>query len=579
MNERTDLERTLAAWLSAEAPRGVPGDLLGGVFATTRASGPWPTWRALLSVAPMRTQSRVLAGSPTLRTARTVLVLALIATLLAAAGILVAGSGLLRPPPDRSPVLGDLGGCTAELPTGQLMELTFTEEGLADPTDGWGPPNGTILRVYDDGLLLVGRDGRTTAEIAAGESGITMRRLTPEGVRLVREAIEESGVMSGVMGGCHERYATRPYRGIAVRSEGGGVTAVRWGHVGAFTVRVMTSAELEAADEFERKLLDLESWLPTGAWADATVRSYADRWEVNVQLPDLLGLADPEAVYETPLPLPEAETFDLPGSVPLLAFGKPYQEPDGAKASGQPGLHGRCSVIGTEEAHRLTEAFGAANAEPFNGNWWFRHGPGLVAVAIRPLLPTEDGCTARTLGLAESPGPTPTPLPAPSGDLAAVDPCQLFTRASIAAAMGASESDVWSGALPARDRATLPRSFGLDFRTCAYDLPETWDDTPVTVLVHLRTSGVDSSQARDLALEILGEEATDETLRDRTLWRSTCPALLLSSCSPAFAVSAEPYLVVVTFTTWPWPGWGYTPPRQDWPAIGRVLAVAMEIPE
>ncbi|HSG86037.1 MAG TPA: hypothetical protein VLA23_06830, partial [Candidatus Limnocylindrales bacterium] len=104
MNERTDLERTLAAWLSAEAPRGVPGDLLGGVFATTRASGPWPTWRALLSVAPMRTQSRVLAGSPGWRTAGTLLALALIATLLAAAGVLVAGSGLLRPPPERSSV-------------------------------------------------------------------------------------------------------------------------------------------------------------------------------------------------------------------------------------------------------------------------------------------------------------------------------------------------------------------------------------------------------------------------------------------------------------------------------------------
>lgn len=91
MSERTELDPVLGTWLRAKAPQKAPDDLLGPVFDVTGASRPLPTWRALLSVPPMRTQSTVLVGSPALLMAR-VAVVALIIGLLAVTGLALAGS-------------------------------------------------------------------------------------------------------------------------------------------------------------------------------------------------------------------------------------------------------------------------------------------------------------------------------------------------------------------------------------------------------------------------------------------------------------------------------------------------------
>lgn len=210
MSERADLHRVLGTWLRAEAPRKAPDDLLGPVFDVTSASRPFPTWRALLSVPPMRAHSAVLVGSPTLRLTR-VVVVALVIGLLAAMGALItgsrdttlpAGSGLIAYTGgtwgwDGTPTVAGQaifsvapnGGeprRLAEVPGEALPRWAWQERRLPElgedirlgPAVRWSPAGARIaFRLYNDkaGLYVMNGDGsslRLVAE-ATGERSET----------------------------------------------------------------------------------------------------------------------------------------------------------------------------------------------------------------------------------------------------------------------------------------------------------------------------------------------------------------------------------------------------------------------
>jgi hypothetical protein len=491
------------------------------------------------------------------------LTLLLVAALLVAlfvGGVVAVGTGLRLPwTSDQSIVGPGAAGCPSDLPASQLLELVVNEDGYADPDDEWGPTAGFIVRVYDDGLLLTAGHGRTVEQIRAGDSGMTARRLSPTGIRLILEAAEQDALGSG----CHDRWADIPERALSVRGDDGGVARVAWGR-GSDFIRQMTDEELVAAERLVERLRDLESWLPDEAWVDATPRPYVpDRWLVNVQLPDLVGLADPEGARDRQLSLPDANEIVLPEGVTLLAIGAPYEEPDGAAAPGQPGLHGRCAVIGADAARSLSDAIADAGAVAFNQSWWLRFGSDRVAVAIRPMLPTDDGCTARMLGLVEPAGPSSSPLPQASGDLASVDPCGFVSEGSMRTAI-----EVPAGRpIAITDRTALGEMgrFGPEFLVCSYHLGEIWDD-PSTV-VHVRTSSTETDAARALAYEILGGGAIEEAVADRRVWHNGCDYSMTAECTPAIAISVEPYFIVVILEG--------RLPEHDLPSIARALASAV----
>lgn len=468
----------------------------------------------------------------------TLLLVAALVVALLVGGAIAVGSGLLRLRwTSDHLVVPSVAGCPADLPDGQVLELVVNEGGYVDPSDEWGPTAGSVIRVYDDGLLLTAGHGRTVEQIRAGDSGMTARRLSQTGIRLILEAADESAFGSG----CNDRWADTHVRVLTVRGEDGGVGRVAWGRGSSF-IRQMTYEEQEAAERLVARLEDPESWLPADAWIDATARPYVpNRWLVNVQLPETY--ADPEGALDRPLSLPNADEMALPGGTALLALGDPYQEPDGVEPPRQPGLRGRCAVIGVDLARSFTEAFADAGAVAFNQNWWFRHDSDSLGVAIRPLLPTDEGCTARVLGLAELPGPPPTPLAQPSGDLALAEPCGFLSEASVRTTMDVPAArPIVIADRTARDEIWR---LGPEYRVCSYRLGEIWDD-PSTV-VHVRTSSTNSTEARVLAHEILGESAPEEAVADRTVWRNGCGFGQPFGCTPAIVISVEPYFIVITF--------------------------------
>jgi hypothetical protein len=172
MSERTDLDRVLGTWLRAEAPSSAPDDLLGPVFDVTSASRPLPTWQALLSVSPMRSQSTVLVGSPILRLTRVAFV-ALILGLLAVVGSVLAGSSRDTTPPAGIGLIayesgGDIHigepatGETRAIVTGPAFEarpifspdgthIAFYRSPTRLPEEAWAPATASILVVESDG--------------------------------------------------------------------------------------------------------------------------------------------------------------------------------------------------------------------------------------------------------------------------------------------------------------------------------------------------------------------------------------------------------------------------------------------
>jgi len=98
--DRRPLERSLAAWMTDEvaAPAAASDGDIDHVLSTTSRLRPDPRWLALLKESPMRTTTdtgaRIGVGTP----ARAFVLLLLLVGLLAAVGVAVVASGILKPP-------------------------------------------------------------------------------------------------------------------------------------------------------------------------------------------------------------------------------------------------------------------------------------------------------------------------------------------------------------------------------------------------------------------------------------------------------------------------------------------------
>lgn len=246
MNERTDLDRLVGTWLRDQAPQAAPEDLLGSALAVTTASRPLPTWRALLSVPPMRTQSRVLVGSPAFRLARVVVALVILVGVIA--GATVAGAGLLARP---DPAL-TLGPCQPTLPEGVVARVDRDSQGTGTRallSDGW-----FVTETFDPAVSQ------------------TMRRMTDAGVRLYLDAINQAAPI----GDCrilHWRQFPN-HSTVRLRAVVGGelVDTIYDGDVWSETLRRLDATERAAAADLVDRLEHPETWLPSSAWSEPEER-------------------------------------------------------------------------------------------------------------------------------------------------------------------------------------------------------------------------------------------------------------------------------------------------------------------
>jgi len=95
MNDRTSIERSIAAWMDNEAAGSGSDQIVDQILSTTGRLRPEPRWLAVFKERPMHVNSRVAAGSPTARLAFVGLLIAILAAATAGVGAAL----LLRPQP------------------------------------------------------------------------------------------------------------------------------------------------------------------------------------------------------------------------------------------------------------------------------------------------------------------------------------------------------------------------------------------------------------------------------------------------------------------------------------------------
>ena len=546
MTGRDMADDKLRDWLGSVAPRSVPDDLLDGVFDVTRRTRPMPTWRAWLTVPVMRTRSEVLVGSPTLRLAAILVVVALAVGALVLTAMLLVGGGIIR----RDPVLLPAGvaGCRAELDAGQLLWFDTYEPAPPGAGDS-EPTGGRRIRMYEDGLVLDGNDGRFEALIRAGDSGLTARRLTRTGVSMVLAEVERSGLVDG----CHHRYAEMFERTLIVRHADGVAVSSAWGD-DTRRLRVMSEEESAAAAELERRLLDLPGWLPDDAWVDAEAQPYdPGLWTMVIRAPDS-GM-DPAQALGGPVDLPDASAFRLSNGTPVLAAGAPVVlegefEPQGVS----------CRTIDRDEVTFLTAAFADGGAMAFNSHWWIEdEATGPRGIYLLPLLPGQERCDPRTAGV-HSPR-SPSPMPAPERQVRSA--CLVVPEGALREALRLPPATPLSIA----DQSTSLRD--PSFKSCSVVANE-GEPGALYLDVEVRRDRSGLEEVRLSVADLLGA-ASEERVGDRAVWLNRCvvePPEAGRVCPPVMVVRYDDLLVVVAFVM--------SSPDLDLADVTRRLAERLE---
>jgi hypothetical protein len=91
MNDQRAFDHEVETWIMAEASMSPPDQTLDDILVATGRQRPLPRWLALIKEPPMRTNSHIAVGSPTVRVAAIVA-----ATLLLIAAMATVGAGAQR---------------------------------------------------------------------------------------------------------------------------------------------------------------------------------------------------------------------------------------------------------------------------------------------------------------------------------------------------------------------------------------------------------------------------------------------------------------------------------------------------
>ena len=252
-------------------------------------------------------------------------------------------------------------------------------------------PWSDIVSPYRTSLM---EDGRlVTIRIGAGPEALTQRRLTPEGIELLRQEILDTGLFteSGFYGPVARPGEELPGRGasgyVVEIGTDAGIVEVRWVSVEADEVDwAEPSPERERLDVLGERLETLESWLPAEAWAEEEPVPYVPlRYR-------LFTIAQAWGGEPADLP-PDVSEVEWPLDATVLTHG---EETEGSN----PDYVVRCGVVSVEEAEQVRAALSAAGA-PMNelgsgsvipGQLGERATTRVVEVLLVALHPHEDSC-------------------------------------------------------------------------------------------------------------------------------------------------------------------------------------------
>jgi hypothetical protein len=254
------------------------------------------------------------------------------------------------------------------------------------------------VRVYADGRYLRNRQANWTyTDSAANEghfldvTGWQQRRLTPEGVELLRSEISASGLF--------DPDQPDPYwelSGQSVPQTFRGIIEVFNGDT-PVEVHCCPSND-ERLIDFQRlrdRLRDPESWLPPSAWADPESTPYVASWyQVCLSYLDLAEQPiEPSHVISV---LPAAAQDSLNSARPRNDVS-----PQGDLGNGlQARRVGHCFDLDADNAYTVTAALDAAGSEKVEDQFFYRFETdtvvGTVDISISPYLPqgvADCGCS------------------------------------------------------------------------------------------------------------------------------------------------------------------------------------------
>jgi hypothetical protein len=281
--------------------------------------------------------------------------------------------------------------------SGELVVYYYGRPELSGFPTFFVPVN--AVYVYADGRVISRREGGAFGvyEPGTGEvrTGFLERRLTPEGVELLRSEIVSTGLFD------RDRYVVGSHGlkwgEIHVRN-GDRLVEVAWCCRQGTPDTEPTPEQALALSRLTELLSDLPSWLPAGAWEDVEPRAYVPvsyaacfwRWREDWRPPDGSSeLLEPSRVLHL---LPAAAQDILRGR-DVTHSRLAYYEND------VPLWRWVCSEVTTEGAHALDGIFGEAGFEReprFNedepddpaGNLRFQApGPNGIVIAFEPMLP------------------------------------------------------------------------------------------------------------------------------------------------------------------------------------------------
>ncbi len=392
MTRNDDFDRTLASWLRRQAPPQAPDRVLEAALQRAESESQRRGWL-----------HRLVGGTPMTMILRVAAVAAVIAI---AAFIGFQFSNLPdnigasptpiqslapQPSPSVAPSVARESAEPSAEPSAAALVVRLLGGGEAGRVH--------VVTVLDDGRVIT-----TEPSLAGGLDPPIEQRLTADGVQLVRDEMDATGLNfpqaatympvgaggeSPPMGGAGPA--------LEVGQPGGGTAVIAWVFFNDIDdlYDLEPQPEAEALEALAARLSTLEEWLPASAWADQTGVPYApEQYRVWVYSHPLDG-EDP-AVEHSTVSWPLVDGIDVFGDTVASAA---QETGDGFSTS-------RCREMRADEAAPIVAALEAAGARPAEGGIFpgetFRLGnqatSRIVDVIFEPILPFADA----TCGVEET---------------------------------------------------------------------------------------------------------------------------------------------------------------------------------
>jgi hypothetical protein len=366
MTGNENFDQTLETWLRRQAPRQAPDRVLDAALERVEIE---PQRRGRLQ--------RIFGGTTMTNIPRT----AAVATAVVLAAVI--GLQLINQ-------TDDVGPSPIPSPSTQPSESiapsspAASAEPSAEPSDAalavqllgggeLGPSH--LVTILEDGRVITSDSSRATAPVE--------RRLTPDGIQLVRDAMAATGLTDTTADfspvakpGVEPPGFIGDLGHLEIGQPGGSTVVISWNFYNDGGAYFRPQTEAEALQALRVRLTTLEEWLPAAAWAEPNPIPYApDGYRITISSSAFGGNPD-----------------DLHPEVATLAWPVGVDRTDLDEVLDSSLEETRCRLIDGAEGSAVVAALQSAGARPEVGTYLTfelgeREVPRTIGFTLEPMLP------------------------------------------------------------------------------------------------------------------------------------------------------------------------------------------------